>query len=177
MSENKSGKFHNVFGYIEESERIALQKCVLETSEVLGHAMEIGSLNGLSALLILSVLKSDKELICLEKNSVEALTFNLDKFGFRGNRIIINKDFKEEIILDPWLSFVFIDHSHTHQDNIDAFEKFWPRVSAGGILSFHDYNDPNWEDGTRAINELIVKYSLTTYIMGGSFISFRKNKP
>lgn len=175
MSENTSGKFPSVFGYIAEAERIALQRCVLNTSNVPGDAMEIGSLNGLSALLILSVLESRKHLICVEKGQIETLSDNLSKFGLSTNAFLAREDFHTFFVpQNISLSFVFIDHSHTYDDNIAAFEKFWPLISPGGMLSFHDYQDPNWVDGTRAIDDLIAKYGLTPHITGGSFISFKK---
>lgn len=173
MSENTSGKFPTVFGYIAESERIALQRCVINVSEVPGDSIEIGSLNGLSALLTLSVLESHKMMLCVEKGQVETLTSNLEMFGFKPRVVILNTDFRD--VSTNWkFSFVFIDHSHTHADNIAAFDKFWPLVSSGGILSFHDYQDPNWADGTRAIDELIAFHKLIMCDRGGSFIAFKK---
>lgn len=177
MSENTSGKFPSVFGYIAEIERIALQRCVLNTSNVPGTALEVGSLEGLSALLILSVLESHKMLICVEQNQTKILSANIHyNCPHIINWAVINNDFKE-IPISPTiheLSFVFIDHSHTYDDNIAAFEKFWPLISPGGMLAFHDYKDPNWADGTRAIDDLISKHKLRTCDSGGSFIAFRK---
>lgn len=175
MSQNTSGKFPTVFGYIAEVERIALQRCVLNTANIPGDAMEIGSLNGLSALLILSVLESHKTLMCVEKGEVETLSFNLTKFQLGERVAIINQEFAAiPLVAIKELSFVFIDHSHTYDDNIAAFEKFWPRISPGGMLAFHDYKDPNWADGTRAIDDLIAKHKLRICDSGGSFIAFRK---
>lgn len=175
MSQNTSGKFPTVFGYIAEVERIALQRCVLNTASIPGDAMEIGSLNGLSALLILSVLYSKKMLICVEKGRIEALSENLAKFGLSTNAFLAREDFHTFFIPENIsLSFVFIDHSHTYDDNIAAFEKFWPLISPGGMLAFHDYQDPNWADGTRAIDDLIEKHKLRICDSGGSFIAFRK---
>jgi len=175
MSENTSGKFPTVFGYIAESERIALQRCVLETSDVPGDALEIGSLRGLSALLILSVIESHKTLICMEKGEVETLSNNLTRFQLGERAAIVNQDFNEfPPVAVPPLSFAFVDHSHTYDDNIAAFNRFWPHVSSGGLFAFHDYQDPNWRDGTTAIDELIRDHKLTIHIRGGSFIAFKK---
>jgi predicted O-methyltransferase YrrM len=175
MSENTSGKFPSVFGYIAEEERIALQRCVLNTAAIPGDALEVGCLNGLSALLTLSVLVSHKMMICVEKGEVETLRSKLSAFGFLERVVILNSDFKD--VATNWkFSFVFIDHSHTYDDNTAAFEKFWPMVAPGGMLAFHDYRDPNWADGTRAIDDLIEKHKLRICDSGGSFVAFRKHE-
>lgn len=175
MSANSSGKFPSVFGYLAEVERIALQRCVLETADVPGDAMEIGSLNGLSAALILSVIESHKTLVCVEKGETETLSFNLTKFQLGERAAIVNQDFNElPPVAIQSLSFVFVDHSHTYEDNLAAFNRFWPHLSSEGLFAFHDYQDPNWKEGTAAIDELIRQFKLVTHIRGGSFIAFKK---
>ena len=159
-----------------EVERIALQRCVLKTSHIPGDCVEIGSLNGLSALLTLSVMGSDKTLYCVEYNQVDSLRGAIQMFQFMvgaHNVEIINKDFHNVCFDGSKFSFALIDHSHSYDDNIMAFEKLWPKVSSGGILAFHDYGDLNWVGGTRAIDELIAKYDLKMRI-SGSFIAFQK---
>lgn len=177
MIQNTSGKFHTVKGFVSESERIALQHCVLTTATIPGDCVEVGSLNGLSALLTMTVMGSGKTLYCVELNQVDSLRGVVAMWQFMvgaHNVQIINQDFRNVPFEDTHFSFVFIDHSHGYKDNIDAFEKFWPKVSPGGILSFHDYQDPNWQEGTRAIDWLIEKYRLGVPLRGGSFIAFKK---
>jgi predicted O-methyltransferase YrrM len=172
---NTSGKFPEVTGYIAEPERIALQHCVLETAHVEGEALEVGSLNGLSALLIASVLESRKTLICIEQGQVETLAKNLAPHRL-GDRVAIqNEDFKKsELKPEVKLSFVFIDHDHSRDNNIAAFEKFWPRLSKGGILAFHDYKNQQFEEGSLAVEFLIRQNRLFTHVLAGTFIAFKK---
>ena len=177
MIQNTSGKFHTVQGFMSEPERIALQRCVLNTAHISGNVLEIGSLNGLSALLILCVMGSGKELCCIDYNQVDNLRANISMWQFMigAHRVqIIHQDFHKVDFEGEKFSFVFIDHSHTYQDNIDAFEQLWPHISSGGIVAFHDYEDLNWVEGTRAINELVVRYQLCSCDKAGSFIAFRK---
>lgn len=174
---NTSGKFTKVEGYISEDERIALQRCVLETSHVTGDALEVGSLCGLSALLILSVLQSGKTLLCIEQNPVEILSENLIKYGYGENAAIINEDFKTAAIRnDAKFSFVFIDHDHTYENNVAAFNKFWPLLSPGGIFAFHDYGHPQYEQGTKAIDDLKKEYQfeIESLIRAGGVFAFQK---
>jgi predicted O-methyltransferase YrrM len=175
MIKNNSGKFPDVFGYIAQHERIALQRCVLETSDVVGDAVEIGSLEGLSALLILSVLHGLKTLVCIEFNSVEIVVKNISKHGYSGQSFIIRDDYKNFTSneREPF-SFAFIDHNHTFEDNLAAFYKFWPLVSRGGIFSFHDYENPDFPGGTQAINQIIKTHNLSIYLKAGGFVAFKK---
>lgn len=172
---NASGKFPNVLGYMTEAERLALQRCVIESSGVSGDALEIGSLNGLSALLILSVLQSDKKLYCVEIGDTSNLNSNVAGSPFAGQLRVINSDVKdlkpEEI---PTLSFAFVDHDHSYENTVAAFNLIWPKLSAGGIIAFHDYGHPNYEGGTSAINMLAIRHSLREYLRETSLIVFVK---
>lgn len=172
---NTSGKFPSVLGYISEPERISLQRCVLDTSHIPGDALEVGSLNGLSALLILSVLESSKTLICVEKGETTSLGKNLWQYELLRQSKLLQADFKELTLPDEMnLSFCFIDHDHTYENTIAAFNKFWPCLSPGGIMSFHDYGHPDYSGGSKAIGELMEQHSLRHADAGGSFIAFKK---
>jgi predicted O-methyltransferase YrrM len=172
---NNSGQFPSVVGYISQPERIALQRCVLDTAHIPGDALEIGSLNGLSALLILSVLDSSKNLICIEKGQTETLSKNLFESGLSDNFVIINNDFNiVELSGDAKLSFVFIDHDHTYENTIAAFNRFWPLLSSGGIIAFHDYGHPEFPGGSKAIQELMNNFPLKHWEFAGGFVSFQK---
>lgn len=172
---NTSGQFQDVVGYISEPERIALQKCVLEVCCVNGDILEIGSLNGLSALLMLSMMSSDKTLICIEQGQVETLAENLSKHGFSQRVAIKNQDFNTvELLPDIRLSLVFCDHNHTFENNIAAFEKFWPHLAAGGIFIFHDYGHSDYKDGTLAIHEIADSNKLKIEQLAGSLVAFKK---
>lgn len=176
---NSSGKYLDVIGYLTENERIALQRCVLETSRVTGDALEIGSLNGLSALIIWSVLALDKKLLCIEKGQVETLNANLLKHAIHHvtrteGWAVFNDDFKN-VDLGHWpLSFVFIDHDHTFENTRAAFDQFWGSLSVGGIMAFHDYSHPDFEDGTRAINAIMKGRGMEPYLQADSLIAFKK---
>jgi len=178
---NTSGKFPEVVGYISEQERIALQLCVLEVTNILGDAIEVGSLNGLSALLTLSVLPSWKTLICVECGQVETLKENLDKYGLcEGHKVgVLNQDFKEipKLKTNPQFCWCFIDHDHTYENTMAAFDKFWPMITEGGIMAFHDYGHVDFQGGTRALNEIMeasTKHGIEVESKAGGFIAFRK---
>ena len=176
---NSSGKFKDVIGYMTEAERIALQRCVLETTMLDGDALEIGSLNGLSALLILSVLRSDKTLICIEQGQCETLFHNLVKYEHAGQVAIKNEDFnKVELKPETKISFAFIDHDHSYVNNMAAFNKLLGYVLKGGIIALHDNGNPIFEGGTKAIEdikELAEKYqTFLEYMRADSFIAFQK---
>lgn len=173
---NSSGKFPEVLGYITEPERIALQACVLSVSKIPGDAFEVGSLNGLSALLTLSVLPSHKDFLCIEKGQVETLCENLTKYGLGEKAGAVCQDFKSMEIAAEFC-FGFIDHDHTYENTMAAFDKFWPLISKGGVLAFHDYGHPDYPGGTKAIDEIIEdgnKHGAITIETTGSIIFFGK---
>lgn len=170
---NLSGKFPNVLGHISENERMALQRLVLETSAVDGDALEIGSLNGLSALIILSALASSKKLICVEIGQIETLKANLISHGVSKQWMIINEDFKK--VCGTWkFSFIFVDHDHTFDNNRAAFDQFWGNLQVGGIMVYHDFNHPDFQDGTRAINAIMKGRGMEPYLQADSLIAFKK---
>jgi len=175
---NSSGKFPEVLGYLTEGERQAIQRCVLATAHLDGHALEIGSLNGLSALVICSVLRSDKRLICIEQGQCDTLFANLVRHGHAGQVDILNEDFnKTELKQETGLSFIFVDHSHTYDDTIAVFDKFFPALVNGGIFSFHDNGNPMFEGGTKAIKELQadgIRNLMPKFDSADSFIAFQK---
>jgi predicted O-methyltransferase YrrM len=172
---NASGKFPAVHGFMSQPERIALQRCVLETAHIVGDALEVGSLNGLSALLITSVLESNKTLICIEQGEIETLAENLVRYKHAEQVAIKREDFKTAKLLpNTILSFVFIDHSHTYAENVSAFRKFWPLISAEGILAFHDVGNPDFKDGEEAVRAILEQENLVPHLVAGGFLSIKR---
>ena len=172
---NESGKFKDVDGFIAEDERIALQTCVLATSNVAGDALEIGSLNGLSALLTLTVLHSKKILFCIDLNPLDKAAENITRFWQLERVIPICQNFNNLPVVDGQkFSFIFIDHSHTFEDTMAAFDKYWPVLSDGGIFSFHDYEHVDYQGGTDAINKILKDNNLTIWLRAGGYVAIRK---
>ncbi len=60
---------------------------------------------------------------------------------------------------DRPIDLLFVDGSHSYEDVLADFVGFYPHVSRGGIVAFHDVNE-SWPGVLRAWNETI-KHQLT----------------
>ncbi len=49
---------------------------------------------------------------------------------------------------------VFIDGSHSRDDTVAAFQAWCPQLRVGGIVAFHDYDDPAYPGVTEAVRDL-----------------------
>lgn len=50
--------------------------------------------------------------------------------------------------------FGFIDHDHTLESTKLAYEMFWPSISLGGVLAFHDFGHPDFPEPKEFLNGL-----------------------
>jgi predicted O-methyltransferase YrrM len=54
----------------------------------------------------------------------------------------------------PPVDAVFIDSSHLLDETMATFRTWEPALSPGGVVAFHDYDDPDYPGVTEAIREL-----------------------
>lgn len=62
------------------------------------------------------------------------------------------------------LDFVFIDGDHSFSGVMQDLETWWPRVAETGILTGHDYGNPNFPDVKLAVDEFAAMHSLSVRI-------------
>lgn len=149
-----------VEGYFCEDDRMALQRAVLKSRTAPGDLLEIGNLNGLSALCTLAVMHPDKKLVLVDIAD-HHLVETLARYDVMDKCEIHRMDFREFAKLNPdrtW-SHVMIDHDHAYQSNVEAIEAFWPQLSVGGIMTFHDVGHGTFPGVKQAVDEFKVKHN------------------
>lgn len=169
--------FQGVEGHLSAEDRVNLKMLSERQSNVFGSYFEIGSLKGLSALCILSgvpVCGLRHTLHCFdwfEDDKYDEFWNNLKLAGYDDYWIVPHRGDFKKAVLDKSALFAlgFIDHSHTLTDTKAAYEMFWPRLSVGGVLAFHDYNHELWPEATAYLDTLPHKR-----ILEGSILAFVK---
>lgn len=167
--------FNEVEGFLSHQDRVDLRELSRRCSSVPGWMLEIGSHCGLSALCVLS--GSPKQMLTcydwFEPEKLRVFKANLGRAGVLGRVRWFPGDFRTYIgeRTGP-LSFAFIDHSHSFEDNKAAFEWIWPNVKEGGILAFHDYGHPDYKEGSRFLDS--VSCGLTCVLKRDGLIAFQK---
>jgi hypothetical protein len=58
------------------------------------------------------------------------------------------------------VDFVFIDADHGYEAVRDDIEAWWPHVRPGGIVSGHDFGQPEWPGVRRAVEECLASRGL-----------------
>ena len=166
--------FNGVEGLLSDSDKESLKAFAERCADVLGDYFEIGSLRGLSSLCICSGMPQGKNLHCFD-------FFEPDKFGdFMVNVVMANcqnrvriymGDFRHAVFSNQPFAFGFVDHDHKLNTTIAAYEKFWPLLSPGGILAFHDFGHAVYPEPFDFLNTLPHRISLQETI-----IAFQKPK-
>lgn len=71
---------------------------------------------------------------------------------------------------------VFVDGSHAYSYVKSDSQKAMRMVKPGGVVLWHDYRDPSWEDTSgvfRALNELAENLPLV-HLRGTSLVAWRR---
>lgn len=141
-----------------------------------GMAVEVGVRDGHFSKFILdntSVKKlyaidpweNNKELSTAEESFKQCKTF-LEPFGERAEMVKGYSPSAAGMFEDESLDFVYIDGLHDYESVKADIEGFYPKVKKGGIIAGHDYNESNWPDVFRAVNEFIKENGLELNITG-----------
>ena len=159
--------FPTVEGYISHADKENLRLLAARVETVPGMMVEVGSYQGLSALCLLSGgthhlvmfdwFEPDKRAVCVH---------NLEQAGMLYRTTLLAGDFKQnEKFFPRSLSLAFIDHTHALADTKAAYEMFWPRLVAGGIMAFHDYSHPDFQEPREFLDSLPHKRILQNSIL------------
>ena len=80
-------------------------------------------------------------------------------------RAIVPCESTEAAALIPnGLDFVFVDGDHSYSGVMQDLQTWWPRVAESGILTGHDYGNPNFPDVKRAVDEFAAKHGLSVRV-------------
>lgn len=167
------GKIKMVEGWLKKEE-VEILYFLAKNCKKGGAIVEIGSWKGKSTICLALGSKDGNKIIV---NSIDHHT------GSPEHRLIHKKvwtldDFKKNItsagindlvrpivktsetaaqsFSEP-INLIFIDADHSYEGIKNDFELWFPKVSEGGIMAFHDTT--SWKGPSKAVNQLIFKSS------------------
>lgn len=170
-------RFENIQGYLstEEGKWLFTKSFTLPKKS---RIVEIGSFKGKSTFcLALGSLFSGNSINAIDtfkgnsSDFVKSLSsgqlFNKGFFDeFKSNLSYLNliknikvyKGYSSEVAKkwDEIIDFIFIDGSHSFKDVLADFNNYYPYVTKGGLMAFHDVN-PGWKGPYKAWHEVISK--------------------
>lgn len=149
--------FDEVEGLLAPWDKSNLRTLANWAGKTSGEYMEIGSLNGLSALCIMSGMPPGRTMHCydwFEPDKLKAFQHNLLKAGQIGQAVVHAGDFNATLTVTPPFAFAFVDHDHSLENTRTAYQRIWPKLNIGGILAFHDFGHPDYPGGTDFIKTL-----------------------
>jgi predicted O-methyltransferase YrrM len=165
--------FDNIDGMLSQEDRFNLRNLSARCEPLNRVMFEVGSYVGLSALCIIDGWTTDSKLYCydwFEEPKLLKFVSNVKKHRFGTYVETVSGDFKK---FSPHFatrfSFGFIDHTHNLEDTKAAYDMFWPHISVGGILCFHDYTHPDYQEPRAFLDSLPHKR-----ILEGSILAFLK---
>lgn len=159
------GFIENVNGWLTNLEQTALLHLPALVDHLDGEIIEIGSYKGKSTV----ALGLGSKWISERKRSIYAIDpfipsrdygdyyydFQKNISGyFLDNYVIPIKKFSDEAIIDcpDRIAGLFVDGNHSYLNVKKDIELYTPRVVAGGLIAFHDYNV--YQDVRKAVDEL-----------------------
>ena len=165
--------FDGIEGFLSAEDRQNLVLLADRCSTIPGYMVEIGSYKGLSACCLTSGAPN-KFLACLDWFEPEKLAefwHNMVEAGIAGRTLVWAGDFKTQDVDRIGRSFclVFVDHTHTLADTVAAYCMFWPRLSRGGVMAFHDYRHADYMEPVAWLDSLPHKR-----ILEGSILALLK---
>ena len=93
---------------------------------------------------------------------------NLKRFPLQRWTVLRGYSYKlKHFFSDGGLDFVYIDGEHCYEAVSQDIADWWPKISSGGILAGHDYNDTN-PGSIRAVDEHAQTNSVEFKITGTS---------
>lgn len=97
-----------------------------------------------------------------DKNLAEA-TERVSKYGakvkiLKGDSVEMAKKVRKK------LGYVNIDCDHSYEGVRDDIEAWWPKLASGGVMSFHDYENPSY-GVKRAVKEFAEREGLEIHLL------------
>jgi len=165
-------EFATLSQMLSPADREGLMELSRLCSKLPGDYLEVGSYVGYSARFILSQMPVEKLLFCLdyfETRKLAAFRQNIEEYGL--HRVVdIAGDFRNcQFDRFRRFAFGFIDHDHSAESTEKAWWMFWPLISSGGLLAFHDYGHPDYGAATEFLNRITHEK-----LRRGGIIAFKK---
>lgn len=138
---------------------------------MVGDILEIGSYHGRSTSLLAYHLKADEKLVVCDTfdmptgykytypPSVEILWSNLLNVNpsIKKDRVIIHKNYSNQLELDPQDSFRFahVDGGHSYDTVLGDVLLCADKMMSGGIIAIDDYDHWGWPEVTKAVDDFL----------------------
>jgi hypothetical protein len=149
-----------------------MRSSAIAFKEMIGNKIisiaEIGVCAGKNAKELYDNFRIKKMYLCdwyREKYSPEVINwlksvydkFNEDK---RVTLIINNSLDIQDLFHDSDIDYIYLDGDHAFDHVYAEMELYWPKVSYGGMLAGHDYNEKNPDRVKAAVEKFCKKYNL-----------------
>lgn len=96
------------------------------------------------------------------KNCLENLKGQEDRYKLiKAYSPIVARLFKNDTY-----DFIYIDALHDYKSVSEDIKAWYPKVKSGGILAGHDYDEEEWPDVFRAVNEFVKKKKYELHLTG-----------
>lgn len=180
-------------GWLYKGEYALLEKAANLAVQTGRDYIEVGSWRGKSTLLIASALVgTDMCLQCIDNwqggtdTDCNRLAKSFDmKKEFANNTAIFKNHINpivglstdEKVIkqLPQSIGFVFFDGAHDYDTVIKEIDIYFPLLTDGGIICFHDTDNPKYPGVRKAIEEKVAPQ--TSFIGQASYLTvYQKNK-
>lgn len=167
--------YRKIHGFMGDEDRMAIQSAILDTSAVPGQLLEIGNLDGLSAIMSLAVMAKGKKLVLCDVVHSKALIETLQYYHATSLVELFARGFDAYAETRPGpFSHIFIDHDHHYESTRRAIRLFWPLLSPRGIMSLHDYGHPECPGVKQAVHEFEAETTDYEVVYRGFTCCFRK---
>ena len=167
---------------------------LLNCHQLLGDAIEIGSLRGDFTIDILSTwhgrclhvvdpwIEYPEFIETKIGNLSEAYKVFTERTSVFSDRIKIHRAMSSDAVndfADGSVDFVYIDGNHSYKFVRSDLGLYWPKLRPGGIFAGHDYESigPWVHDVRKAVDEFAIEHDLEGFYCGGDAYSWYIHKP
>jgi len=152
---------------------------LLTELQLFGYGVELGVASGWFSDIILRTSKL-KLLFSIDKwddhhdHGEYRSAVNLLK-PHEERSVVLKMSFIEAVSLfqDQTFDFIYIDgYAQNGQDNGETLSTWWPKLKTGGVFSGHDYDENNWYETFKEVNNFVDRYNLELQVTDEDFPSW-----
>ena len=167
------------------------RKFLLEQMPKNSVCAEIGVFEGDFSEQILKIVKPKKLYLIdpwpkeeskWEKKYLKVL--NRFQSEIKDGRVVVFRYFSHDVIEkfdDDFFDWIYLDGGHSHDNLIEQFSDYFPKIKSNGFVTGDDYGRDNvtvyGDEVTRAVDEFISKKVTKTILIKNNQFILKKTKP